>query len=159
MFVFSVKPGGVRWILMAVIAGIAILILAMLSNGEGKATSTAAVVHGAEESQRRTYLTELGYELSPQPGQVQEVLLPVEFDEVFAAYNAMQQAEGMDLSPYRGERVKCWSYGITNYPGEASVLAHLYVYKDRIIGGDVSATAQGGFSHGLRGLSLQDAAT
>lgn len=55
----------------------------------------------------------------------------------------------MDLEPYHGKRVKCWTYTVLNYPGENGVLAHLYIYKDKIVGGDISSTALDGFMHGL----------
>ena len=59
----------------------------------------------------------------------------------------------MDLEPYHGKRVKCWSYRIDNYPGEDDVLAHLYVYNDKIIGGDICSTKLDGFMHGLTKMS------
>lgn len=75
-----------------------------------------------------------------------------EFDEVFTQYNDLQKTAGMDLEPYHGKRVKCWTYTVLNYPGEEGVLAHLYIYKDKIVGGDVSSTALDGFMHGLTKL-------
>lgn len=150
MFVVSMKTGRLRAILAcaAVVLGLVLAMAALLSNKDSAAVSSSAQVMTDEA--RRGYLTALGYTVGETPGQVQEILIPVEFDEHFAAYNALQQTEGMDLTPYRGKRVKCWSYTVTNYPGEPSVLAHLYIYKDTVVGGDISATAQGGFSHGLR---------
>ena len=58
----------------------------------------------------------------------------------------------MDLEPYRGRRMKCWTYEITNYPDDSSVLAHLYVYNDKIVGGDVASTSVDGFMRGLTAL-------
>ena len=40
---------------------------------------------------------------------------------------------------------------MTNYEGATgTVLAQLFVYRNRVIGGDIHATAMGGFMHGLR---------
>ena len=38
---------------------------------------------------------------------------------------------------------------MVNHPQDSSVQAHLYVYKDKIIGGDVASTALDGFMTGL----------
>ena len=94
----------------------------------------------------------MGYEVTPQYVEVKEVLIPDEFDDVFAGYNDLQLSAGMDLEPYHGKRVKCWTYEILNYPGEETVLAHLYVYKDKVVGGDIASTALDGFMHGLTKL-------
>lgn len=40
---------------------------------------------------------------------------------------------------------------MTNYEGSTdTVLAQLFVYRNRVIGGDIHATAMDGFMHGLR---------
>ena len=157
MFVLPMKTTRPRVLAFCGVIGLLLVTVGVLAGRQSAAAS--ATVRVSEESQRRSYLTGLGYELEAQPGQVQEVLIPAEFDDSFSAYNALQQQEGMDLSPYRGKRVKCWTYTITNYPGEtagASVLAHLYIYRDTVIGGDISSTAQDGFRHGLRPLAPTD---
>ena len=154
MFVLSMKTTRPRAIAACAVTGLLIVTMAVLAGRQDAAA--AAPVRVTEESQRRSYLTELGYELAPETGQVQEVLIPAEFDEAFSEYNALQQQEQMDLEPYRGKRVKRWTYTVTNYPGQSSVLAHLYIYKDRVVGGDISATAQGGFCHGLRALTPEN---
>lgn len=147
MFVWSVKTTRPR-----VIATVALIVLLLITvlvlSGRDAAKQTAAPVHGKTDAERRAYLTELGYELDPVH-EVREVLIPAEFDEAFTAYNGIQKAAGCDLAPYRGERVKLWTYTVQNIPGNGTVVAHLYVYKDKIIGGDISDTAAGGFCHGL----------
>ena len=113
---------------------------------------TFSPVAAADDTERIGFLRDLGYEVTPQSVEVREVLIPDEFDEVFTQYNDLQKTAGMDLEPYHGKRVKCWTYTVLNYPGEEGVLAHLYIYKDKIVGGDVSSTALDGFMHGLTKL-------
>ena len=44
-----------------------------------------------------------------------------------------------------------YTYRVTNYAGTSdTVLAQLFVYRNRVIGGDIHATAMDGFMHGLR---------
>lgn len=153
MFVVSMKTTRPRVIAVCAVAALLLVTVVTLS-GQG-AVATAAPV-AADDAARQQFLHELGYEVIPDKCEVREILIPAESDPAFAAYNALQQAAGGDLTEYSGRRVKCWTYTVTNYPGEESVQAHLYTYKDKIIGGDISSTAQGGFSHGLK--PMRDAA-
>ena len=151
MFVLSMKTTRPR--LIAVCALMVLLLVTVVSlSGQNAAVATAAPVVADDEA-RREFLADLGYEVIPDKCEVREILIPVESDPAFVAYNALQQAAGGDLTDYCGKRVKCWTYTVTNYPGEESVQARLYTYKDKVIGGDVSSVAQGGFSHGLEPLT------
>lgn len=154
MFVLSMKTTRPR--LIAVCALTALLLVTVVSlSGQSAAVATGVPV-AADDAARQQYLADLGYEVIPDKCEVREILIPAESDPAFAAYNALQKEAGGDLTDYSGKRVKCWTYTVTNYPGEESVLAHLYTYKDTIIGGDISSTVQGGFSHGLK--PMRDAA-
>ena len=135
--------------LVALIVAIAVWPRAEQNTGTGMNGIKPAAVTGI---QRQSYLSGLGYTLEPGYEDVREVLIPDEFDAVFAEYNELQKMAGMDLEPYHGKRVKCWTYRVQDHPDAdngAEVLAHLYVYKDAVIAGDVSSTAQGGFTTGL----------
>ncbi len=149
MFVFSVKT--TRWRLIgAAFVAVLLVVLAILSSRQAAAKSAAVTMTVVDDAARQQVLTSLGYELLPGKSEVREILIPAESDKAFEQYNALQIAEGYDLTEYCGKRVKCWTYTVTNYPNEDAVLAHLYVYKDRVIGGDISSATQGGFSHGLK---------
>lgn len=145
MFVLSMKTTRPRVIagLAAVLTLLALIVTLSLQPGAAAPTAAAAT-----DTQRIAFLQGLGYEVQPA-GEVREVLIPAEFDESFTAYNALQQEAGMDLSPCRGKRVKCWTYTVTNYPGDDTVQAHLYVYKSAVVGGDISSTRQDGVRQGL----------
>ncbi len=146
MFVFSMKTTRVK-ILGSVLLVAVLLVLAVLSRSQAVPSGTTPVA--ADDAARRAVLSSLGYEVLPEHTEVREILIPAAADEAFTAYNELQKAAGYDLTEYSGRRVKCWTYTVTNYPGEESVEAHLYMYKDKVIGGDISSTAQDGFSHGL----------
>ena len=154
MFIVSMKT--TRSHIMGAVVVSALLLTTVVSLCWKPGTGTMAQpqpVSASQEDGRRAYLQELGYEPDAAEPQVREILIPAEFDEAFSAYNALQQACGMDLTDYRGKRVKCWTYKVTNYPGEDTVVANLYVYKDKVVGGDISSTAQDGFSHGLKAMT------
>ena len=66
-------------------------------------------------------------------------MIPSQFNDVYTAYNVMQQAQGFDLKPYAGEICTQYLYKVENYPDETEVYATLLVYGDQIIGGDLPA--------------------
>ena len=95
---------------------------------------------------RITYLRALGWEADPATETAQEIVLPRTFDGVFGDYNALQKQQGFDLSIYAGETCSVYTYRVTNYAGTSdTVLAQLFVYRNRVIGGDIHATAMDGF--------------
>lgn len=153
MFILSMKTTRPRVLVTVAVVLVLLVTMLVLSNRQN-VTATGGPVIAADDARRRLFLEELGYELAPADAEVQEVVLPGEFDETLAAYNLLQQQAGHDLSPYLGKRVKCWTYVVTNYPGDEAVQAHIYLYKDTIVGGDISSMVQGGFTHGLKPLQV-----
>lgn len=150
MFVFSVKTSRRQMLslLLCVVVLVLILIAAFVWPA-GEAGQTAAPVAAADNTARIAYLQSLGYEVDLAFCEVREVQIPDEFDDVFTAYNELQKQADMDLSPYHGKRLKCWSYRVLNADGAGEVLAHLYVYKDEVVGGDISETVAGGHTTAL----------
>ncbi len=151
MFVVAMKTTRPR----IVAYGIALCLLVAVTFGlAGQQQSVGAqATVGGDDAHRVAYLRQLGYEVDEAWIRVQEIQLPVEFDETLSAYNELQQKAGDDLSPYRGRRVKCWTYTVRNYPVADGVQANLYEYNNRIIGGDISSVTAEGFSHGLLPLA------
>jgi hypothetical protein len=154
MFVLSVKTSKrqVISIALCVVMLAAVLVTVAVWPSGGAAAETYSPVSAGTDEQRLSFLKGLGYEVEQPYTEVKEILIPDEFDAVFQKYNEVQQSAGMDLEPYHGKRVKCWTYKVLNYPDDAQVDAHLYVYKDEIVGGDISSTALDGFMHGLTKL-------
>ena len=79
------------------------------------------------------------------PISEEEIVIPAEWDEVYTGYASLQQAQGFNLDKLRGKTVMEYTYHITNYPEKDDVAAHILVYKDRIVGADISEMEQGGF--------------
>jgi hypothetical protein len=100
--------------------------------------------------ERIAFLTSFGWEVETEPIEILEVVIPEKFDDIYAAYNDMQKSQGFDLSKNTGDRCKRFAYRITNYPGvEEPVRAHLLVFKDKVIGGDICSEVAGSFMHGF----------
>ena len=99
---------------------------------------------------RIAYLQALGWEADPATETMQEIVIPRVFSGVFGDYNALQKQQGFDLSQYCGEVCESYTYMLNSYPsGETGVIAQLFIYKGRVIGGDIHSASLGGFMHGL----------
>ena len=85
---------------------------------------------GMTGEERLAFLTSFGWEAEAEPQDVREVVIPAKFNDVYAAYNTMQQAQGFDLLPYAGEKCTQYRYRITNYPNTPDgVFATLLVFE------------------------------
>lgn len=80
----------------------------------------------------------LGWQVDKSSETVKTVYIPNESTEEFDAYNEMQKMCGFDLFPYMGKGALCYTYRITNFPGDAPVNAflNLIIYDGKMIGGD-----------------------
>ena len=96
------------------------------------------------------YLAQYGWQTSPEPTAVEELLIPEAFDESYSQYLLLQREQGFDLEKYAGKRVKRYTYEILNYPtGETGIIANLLIYKKTVVGGEVLSPRLDGFLHGL----------
>ena len=139
----------VLWPLLLLIALAVVLALLVIWRSNDGVLSAHYNVTTTEG--RITYLRALGWEADPATETAQEIVLPRTFDGVFGDYNALQKQQGFDLSIYAGETCSVYTYRVMNYAGTSdTVLAQLFVYRNRVIGGDIHATAMDGFMHGLR---------
>lgn len=133
----------------AVVLTIALLL--SLFGGSGETQPTASTAPTADTNDARVkFLTDLGWEVTSSPTESMEVHIPKTSTEVFDRYNELQKSQGYDLSRYAGKTVMRYVYSINNYPGATDpVYATILVYKDKIIGGDITNTAPGGRIQGL----------
>lgn len=155
MFVLSVKSSKMKlFLLISFVILLAVSMIAVTLHG-GKPTSNTANINfkAANAEQRVAFLSQFGWNVTEDPIEVAEVLIPETFDDVYEKYNVIQKEQELDLTPYRGKRVKRWTYEILNYPGYDSdckcIRANLLVYDGLVIGGDVCSVELDGFMHGF----------
>ncbi len=133
--------------LAAVAAGVLALVLIL---GGKDAQATAAVTAAGNDS-RVAFLEALGWEVSASPVESGQVRIPETTTEVFDRYNDLQLSQGYDLKNYAGKTAMRYVYKINNFPGATEpVYATLLVYKNEIIGGDITDTAASGKIQGLK---------
>ena len=142
-----------RKLMIAAAAVVAAIIGLILLGGGSDSQPTAAMTTApaADTNDARVkFLTDLGWDVTASPAESAEVKIPKGTDEVFDRYNELQKSQGFDLSKYAGKKVMRYVYRINNYPGaQEPVYATLLVYKDRIIGGDITDTTPGGRVQGF----------
>ena len=96
------------------------------------------------------FLGQFGWIVDAGSAEAQEVTIPAEFDKVFAGYNELQKAQGLDLSKYKKKTVTRYTFTVTNYDGyDGTVYANVLVYRNRVIGGDICSADVSGFIHGF----------
>lgn len=136
---------------LAVLAGfIALAILLAIGNAAGGVEAlTTETVSSTEE--RVEFLRDCGWEVEPNSETLQDIHIPERFTAVYENYNDLQLRQGYDLTEYAGRDCTLYSYTVLNYPDEGqTVIADLYVYKNRVIGGDVHSTNLNGFMIALK---------
>lgn len=153
MFVVSVKRKELKYYaavalicLFAVIGGI----VSVYSSAAAPAAKISGINMRAGNAQERAaFFSQFGWDISEDPLEVKEVVIPTEFDETYEEYNALQKQQGLDLNRYKGKRVKFWSYEIRNYPGYESsdgvIHGNILVYEGIVIGADVCSIELDGF--------------
>ena len=151
MLIMTTKVDKRKLLIAAVAAVAAIALLMVLGGGDSAPTASMSTAPAADTNDARVkFLTDLGWEVTPSPTETGEVRIPKAGDEVFDRYNELQRSQGYDLTKYAGKKVMRYVYQINNFPeAKEPVYATVLVYKDRIIGGDVTDTTPGGRVQGF----------
>ncbi|MCM1488847.1 MAG: DUF4830 domain-containing protein [Firmicutes bacterium] len=97
------------------------------------------------------YLAGYGWSVKEDKVNIEEIIIPSDFSEVYERYNAIQLKQGFDLTKYKGEGVVKYTFVVTNYKGFDNVEAHVLVKGGRVIGGDICSTELNGFMAGFDG--------
>lgn len=136
-----------------IVVGLVLLGIGLVSifggkGGPGKKENKSGF-NAQNNAQRVTFLESYGWDVSDEPIEVCEIILPESFDDVFKRYNELQKTQGLDLAKYKGRRAKRWTYMVLNYPSDDEVHANVIICDDKIIAGDICSVALGGFIHGF----------
>lgn len=107
------------------------------------------------EQDAREFLAGFGWKTEEAAAGVAEITIPAEFSDVYMRYNELQKKQGYDLSAYRGERVKQYTFEVLNFRSSdgatQTALAHVLTCGGEIIGGDLCSMALGGVMTGFKG--------
>lgn len=132
------------------LAGVLVLCGVAVAVFRGGDAQTAAAVSpkGIKTAEdRAAYLSSWGWQVEPEAVSVEELAMPEEFGVEYSQYLELQSGQGFDLTRYAGKRIKRYTWNVLNYPdGTESVQAHLLLYKNTVIGGEIVGES---FLHGL----------
>lgn len=160
MFVYSFRASTAKFFAVVALALTTLVLLIVFvptyaaSGGEGTVAGDAVYNYTKikTDEDRKTFLSQFGWETADAAAMEAEVTIPSEFDKVFAAYNELQKEQGFDLSKYKKKTVMRYTYEITNFEGyEGTVYANLIIYRNRVIGADICSADVSGFICGLEG--------
>ena len=150
MMVMTAKVN-LKKIAIGLVAASAVIVALILLLGGGKNAEPTAAGTVSDNDARIQFLKGFGWEVSTSPAESSQVKIPAETTEVYDRYNTLQKSQGYDLTPYAGKTVMRYVYKVNNYPGATEpVYATLLVYKNQIIGGDVTNTAAKGAVQGFK---------
>lgn len=122
-------------------------------NNERKSNQNLTVNNSAMDlADILVFISNFGYTVKEEPDEIREIVIPVEFNDVYENYNEIQLEQGYDLREYAGKRVKRWTFTITDYPGYENkeyIKINILVCDSKVIGGDVCSVKLDGFMHGF----------
>ena len=144
MMVMTAKVD-IKKIIVALVAVVGVIMALILLLGGGGASEPTAAPSVAGNDGRVQFLKNLGWDVSASPVESGQVRIPREQNQVFSRYNDLQKSAGFDLNQYAGKTVMRYMYKVNNFPGATEpVYATLLIYKDQVIGGDITNTAANG---------------
>ena len=149
MFIYSVRASTLRFFGILALT-VSLLVGIMAFSG---ADSVSAMSDGAyrfsdisTKEDRIEFLSQFGIRASADSEAEESFTMPETLDRVLLSYNEIQKAQGLDLSGYVRKNVKRYTYTVENYKNQdITVYANVIVYRHRVIGGDISASGEGGF--------------
>ncbi len=150
MMVMTTKVD-IKKILLILAGVVGVIVALVLLLGGGKDAEPTAAEAVSNNDARVKFLTDFGWEVTTSPTESGQVKIPDQSTQVFDRYNALQKSQGYDLSQYAGKTVMRYVYKVNNFPGATEpVYATILVYKNQIIGGDVTNTAPKGVIQGFQ---------
>ncbi len=150
MMVMTAKVD-LKKIVIGLVAAAAVIVALILLFAGGKGAEETSANAVTNNDARVQFLKNFGWDVDNSPKESSQVKIPQESTEVYDRYNALQKSQGYDLVPYAGKTVMRYVYKINNYPGATEpVYATLLVYKNQVIGGDVTNTAAKGAVQGFQ---------
>ena len=154
MFIYTVKSKQIRAILIILFIVLTVAVLAFLSKDSENVSMDKSSVNlsAANDNERMSFISQFGWEVSAEPTEIREIIIPEEFDEVYTKYNEIQLSQGFDLNSFKGMRVKKWTYAVKNYAGyedKDCIRINLLILDGKVIGGDVCSVELDGFMHGF----------
>ena len=152
MFIFSIRSSTLKFcsILLAGVLSVTALVFLLPDAPDANSPEAASAVvtfDGIRSyGDMAAFIAQFGWEIKKEPVSDISVVVPEGFSQTFAEYARMQKEQGFDLSELTGKTVRRVSFEVTNYPdAEETALATLFIYRERVVGADLSSADPRGF--------------
>lgn len=163
MFIYSIRAATLKFVaiicvtlaaLIAVVAFVPVYTRGESNIGAGVVVNAEAVDYSYDKIKGVGdvvgFLSQFGWTVNGATAESAEVTIPAEFDKIFASYNEIQKAQGLDLSKYRKKELTRYTLEVTNYPDyDGKVYANVLVYRGKVVGGDICSADVTGFVRGF----------
>ena len=150
MMVMTAKIDMKKIALILGIVATAIIALVLIFGGKDQTQTTSATPVSNNDA-RVEFLRKFGWEVTTSPVESGQVRIPESSSEVFDRYNTLQKSQGYDLSTYAGKNIMRYVYKVENFSDSADpVYATVLVYKNQVVGGDITDTAANGKVQGFK---------
>lgn len=149
MFICSVRASSIKFFAVLAVTFAVLLGLILSGNTAIASANSSGEINLSDiktEDDRVAFIEQFGLKVKGASCEEESFVMPDSFDRVLAGYNEIQKRQGLDLSKYSKKKVTRYTYeidGYEDYNGEVRV--NLLVYRDRIIGCDVSSADPKGF--------------
>lgn len=110
-------------------------------------STSAGGISGKNDYDRISFIESFGWDAGNVPVEIEEIRIPVQFDEAYEEYNSLQREQGFDLRKYRAHIAKKYTYELKSFEGSVPavpIYANLLVIDGNIVGADISSAQAGG---------------
>ena len=149
MFIYSVRSSTIKFFLLIAVTLVVLGVILFMGNA-GVVTASAGAdvsLSGIKTNEDRLeFISQFGIEVAGEPKESEKFAVPDRFDRVLSEYNEIQKAQGFDLTKYKNKKVTRYTYSVSDYEGyDGEVKVNLIVYRNTVIGCDISSVDPGGF--------------
>ena len=151
MWIFSAKLTKAKAVAIVLLGGAVLCGLIFAAHQLQRSALPPDGQNVSDNAARTAYLAAWGWEVDPAATETLDLVLPAGEDASFESFNELQKEIGMDLAPYRGQRLRRYTYTVRNYPGRPEgVQADLYLCGDTVVAGVILSTGEDAFMSSLR---------
>ena len=149
MFICSVRASTIKFFAVLIVCFAVLLGLILSGSTDLVSASTSGAVNLSDiktEDDRVAFIEQFGLSVKGASIESKSFVIPDNFDRALAGYNEIQKKQGLDLSKYAKKKVTRYTYELENYEDyDGDVLVNLLIYRNRVIGCDVSSASAEGF--------------
>ena len=100
-----------------------------------------------ENFANKRFLSQYGIKVSEEPYLVEEIEIPLVFDDFYQSYNVLQIESGLNLSKFKGKNAIRYTYEVLNFPENtgSTVYANVITVKSKPVAGDINCPSLSGF--------------